>query len=120
MARRIRRATPEKSRLAAASRRQAKASYVLRLCVAGATPRSAAAIRNVTALCDKHLKGRYKLDIVDVYQRPILAVEEGILAVPTLVKKMPLPLRRLIGDMSDIERVLVGLDVKTRGRGERE
>ena len=100
------------SRLSAAARRQAKAPYVLRLCVAGATPRSAEAIRNVTALCEKHLKGRYKLDIIDLYQHPILAVEEGVIAAPTLVKKLPMPLRRLIGDMSDLERVLVGLDIK--------
>jgi len=104
--------------LKAASRRQAKSQYVLRLCVAGATPRSAAAIQNVTALCEKHLKGRYTLDIVDVYQKPILAVDEGVIAAPTLVKKLPLPLRRLIGDMSDEERVLVGLDLKKRGRGD--
>jgi len=114
MARRAKGSKAVERKLAAASRRGAKQHYVLRLCVAGASPRSAAAIRNVTALCEEHLKGRYTLNVIDIYQKPILAVEEGVLAAPTLVRKMPLPLRRLIGDMSNEERVLVGLDIKTR------
>jgi len=114
MAKRVKMATSPEAKLAAAARREAKRHYTLRLCVAGASPRSAAAIKNVTALCEQHLKGRYTLDIVDIYQKPILAVEEGVLAAPTLVKKLPLPLRRLIGDMSRSERVLVGLDIKKK------
>ncbi len=99
--------------LARAARRWSKSSYQLKLYVAGATPRSAQATRNIAALCEKHLKGRYELDVVDIYQRPVLAVDAGILAAPTLVKTLPLPLRRLIGDMSDEQRVLVGLDIGT-------
>ena len=114
MVKRVKEQISVKKALAAESRRATKQHYVLRLCVAGATPRSAAAIKNVTELCEQYLKGRYRLDIVDIYQNPILAVGEGVLAVPTLVKKLPLPLRRLIGDMSDLDQVLVGLDVKKR------
>ncbi len=97
----------------AAARRQKKSRYRLKLFVAGATPKSAAAIRNVTALCEKHLSNRFKLEVVDVYQQPVLAVNEQVIAAPTLIKSLPLPLRRLIGDMSDEQRVLVGLDIRT-------
>ena len=78
------------------------------------TPRSAAAIRDVTAICEDHLKGCYDLEVIDIYRQPTLAKGEQIIAVPTLVKKLPLPLRRLIGDMADMDRVLVGLDLKPR------
>ena len=91
--------------------------YVLRLYVAGINPRSSAAIRSVTAICEEHLKGRYDLEIVDIYQQPTLAKGEQIIAAPTLVKKLPLPLRRLIGDMANKERILVGLDLRPRSRG---
>jgi circadian clock protein KaiB len=87
-------------------------SYVLRLYVTGSTPRSARSILNVQTLCEKRLAGRYKLEVVDIYQQPELAREEEIIAVPTLIKKLPAPLRKLIGDLSDQERVLVGLDLK--------
>jgi len=86
---------------------------VLRLYVAGMTPRSSGAIRAVTEVCERHLKGRYDLEIVDIYRQPTLAKGEQIIAVPTLIKKLPLPLRRLIGDMADTKRVLVGLDLKS-------
>jgi circadian clock protein KaiB len=85
--------------------------YVLRLYVAGITPRSQEAIRSVKAICDEHLSGRYDLQIVDIYQQPVLAKGEQIIAAPTLIKKLPLPLRRLIGSMADEEKVLVGLDL---------
>ena len=85
--------------------------YVLRLCVAGATPRSALAIANSRKLCDDHLNGRYELDIVDLSLHPELAAAEQILAAPTLVKKLPLPLRRFIGDMSHTEKILHGLGI---------
>lgn len=85
--------------------------YILRLCVAGSTPRSAVAIANIRKLCDAHLKGSYELDIVDLSLQPELAAAEQILAAPTLVKKLPLPLRRFIGDMSQTEQILHGLGV---------
>jgi len=88
--------------------------YVLRLYVAGINPRSSAAIRTVTEICEDHLKDRYELEIVDLYQQPTLAKGEQIIAVPTLVKKLPEPLRRFIGDMADKERILVGLDLRPK------
>ena len=95
---------------AALSRREIE-KYVLRLYVSGLTIRSSHAINNIKRICDEHLKGRYTLDVIDLSQQPSLAQDEQILAVPTLIKKLPLPLRRLIGEMSDTERVLVGLDL---------
>lgn len=88
--------------------------YILRLYVAGMTSRSARAVENVRAFCEKHLEGRYDLQVIDVYQQPALARSEQLVAAPTLIKKLPLPLRRLIGDMSDEGRVLVGLDLVPR------
>ena len=88
--------------------------YVLRLYVAGVTPRSVQAIETVKAVCQTHLEGRYELQVIDIYQQPALAKGDQIIAVPTLVKKLPIPLRTLIGDLSDVERVLVGLDLRTR------
>jgi circadian clock protein KaiB len=85
--------------------------YVLRLYVTGMTARATRAIQNVRAICDEHLKGRYDLEVVDVYQQPSLAKDEQIIAAPTLIKKLPLPLRRIIGDMSRRDRVLLGLDL---------
>jgi circadian clock protein KaiB len=86
--------------------------YVLRLYVAGATPKSTQAIMNIKKICEEHLKGRYDLEVIDIYQQPTLAKGEQIIAVPTLVKKLPPPLRRFIGSMADMERILVGLDLK--------
>ena len=88
--------------------------YILRLYVAGMTTRSARAVDNVRAFCDKHLQGRYDLQVIDVYQQPSLAKSEQLIAAPTLIKKLPLPLRRLIGDMSNEDRILVGLDLLPR------
>ena len=88
--------------------------YVLRLYVAGTTPQSARAIANVKKLCEEYLKGRYELEVIDLYQQPQLAQGEQIIAAPTLIKKLPLPLRRIIGDMSRSERVLVGLDLQKK------
>lgn len=85
--------------------------YVLRLYVSGLTPNSARAIANLRTLCDEHLAGRYELEVVDVFQQPELARADQIVAVPTLIKKLPLPMRRLIGDLSQKERVLVGFDL---------
>jgi circadian clock protein KaiB len=89
--------------------------YVLRLYVAGQTPKSVLAIVNIKKICEENLKGRYMLDVIDLYQQPQLAQGEQIIALPTLIKKLPPPLRRIIGDMSNTERVLVGLDLRKKG-----
>jgi circadian clock protein KaiB len=88
--------------------------YVLRLYVAGATPRSTEAILNIKTICEEHLKGRYQLEVIDIYQQPVLAKGAQIIAAPTLVKKLPPPLRRFIGSMHDLDRILVGLDIKPK------
>ena len=86
--------------------------YVLRLYVTGSTPRSTRAIQNIRALCEEHLSGRYDLEVIDIYQQPVLAQGEQIIAAPTLIKKLPHPLRKVIGDLSNSERVLMGLDLR--------
>jgi circadian clock protein KaiB len=86
--------------------------YVLRLYVAGLTPRSTRAIANIKKICEDHLAGRYSLEVIDLYKHPSLADGEQIIAAPTLLKKLPLPLRRFIGDMSDMEKIIVGLDLR--------
>jgi circadian clock protein KaiB len=86
--------------------------YILHLYVTGMTPRSQRAIESIRALCEEHLAGRCELKIIDIYQQPELARSAQIIAAPTLVKSLPPPLRRLIGDMSDEGRVLVALGVK--------
>ncbi len=88
--------------------------YVLRLYIAGQTPKSVKAITNLKKICEENLQGRYKLEVIDLYQSPQLAQGEQIIAVPTLIKKLPPPLRRIIGDMSNTERVLVGLDLRKK------
>jgi circadian clock protein KaiB len=88
--------------------------YVLRLYVAGINPRSSTAIRSITEICEEHLKENYELEIIDIYQQPTLAKGEQIIAAPTLIKKLPLPLRRFIGDLADKERILVGLDLRLK------
>ena len=90
--------------------------YVLRLYVTGMTARSARAIENLRAICDEYLDGRYDLEVVDIYQQPVLTRGEQIIAAPTLIKKLPLPMRRIIGDMSNRERVLIGLDLVAASR----
>ena len=88
--------------------------YVLRLYVAGTTARSLNAILDIKKICEEHLKGRYELEVIDIYQQPTLAKGEQIIAAPTLVKKLPLPLRKFIGSMHDVDRILVGLDLKPK------
>jgi circadian clock protein KaiB len=88
--------------------------YVLRLYITGMTARSRRAIQNIRAICEAHLHGSYELEVVDLYQQPVLAAGEQIFAAPTLVKRLPAPLRRIIGDMSDTGRVLAGLDLQPR------
>ena len=85
--------------------------YVLRLYVSGSTPKSALAVENIKRICEQHLKNRYALEVIDIYQQPNLARDEQIVAVPTLIKRSPLPQRRLIGDLSDLRKVLLGLDL---------
>ena len=85
-----------------------KQKYVLRLYVAGMTPQSSQAIQNITRICEENLKGRYDLQIIDIYQQPALAKGEQIIAAPTLIKKLPLPLRKFIGNMADKEKSLSG------------
>ncbi len=89
--------------------------YVLRLYITGMTPRSIRAIENLRAICDENLPGRYTLEIIDIYQRPQLMRGEQIIATPTLIKQLPVPLRRFVGDLSNKEKVLFGLDLKSRG-----
>jgi circadian clock protein KaiB len=100
--------------LEAASRDAKTQRYTLRLYVAGLTPRSQEAIRSVTAICEEHLAGRCDLEVIDIYQNPVLAKGEQIIAAPTLIKKLPLPLRKIIGNLADKERVLVGLDLRSK------
>jgi circadian clock protein KaiB len=88
--------------------------YVLRLYVTGSTPRSVAAISNIHKFCEEHLKGRYDLEVIDIYQQPVLAQGEQIIAAPTLIKKLPFPLRKVVGDLSNEDRVLVGLDLQPK------
>jgi circadian clock protein KaiB len=86
--------------------------YVLRLFVSGFTPRSLRAIDNLRTICDGHLAGRYRMEVVDLYQSPSLAHDEQIIATPTLLKIRPTPQRRVIGDLSDVGKVLHGLDIR--------
>ena len=100
------------SDLERAAQRAAAARYVLRLYVTGMTARSRRAVENVRRICEEHLSGQYDLEVIDIYHQPTLAKGEQIIAAPTLIKKLPLPLRRIIGDMSSTERVLLGLDLR--------
>ena len=118
-----RRAAPRQERDAFESTREFEAAiadakkgerYVLRLYVTGSTPRSAAAITNIRKLCEEHLKGHYDLEVIDIYQQPVLAQGEQIIAAPTLIKKLPFPLRKVVGDLSNENRVLMGLDLRPR------
>jgi len=102
---------PTPSRLQSAGAGGAAERYVLKLYVTGATARSLRAIANIKTICEQHLKGRYDLEVVDVYRRPALLRTDQIVAVPTLVKKLPVPLRLLVGDLSRTEQVLQGLDL---------
>ncbi len=104
-------------RMEKAAREAGEVKYVLRLYVAGLTPRSRRAIENIRKISEEELEGRYELEIIDVYQQPELAKEQNVLAAPTLIKELPLPLRRIIGDLSDKEKVIVGLDLRPKRNG---
>ena len=97
-----------RSRKSAASQKM----YRLRLYVTGQTPRSASSLQNLKEVCDEYLAGRFELDVVDIYQQPELAREAQIIAAPTLIKMLPLPLRKLVGDLSNRKQVLMGLDIQ--------
>lgn len=95
----------------------ADAEYVLRLYVSGQTPRSILAIENMRRICAEHLSRRYSLEIIDIYQNPEACAQQQIIAAPTLIKVLPHPLRRIIGDLSNTEKVLVGLELRPRPDG---
>lgn len=88
--------------------------FDLRLYIAGQTARSIAALANLQRICDEHLAGRYRIEVIDLVERPQLARGDQIFALPTLVRKLPEPIRKLVGDLSDTERALVGLDLRPR------
>lgn len=90
------------------------ARWNLRLYVAGQTPRSLSAFKNLKEICEEYLKGKYHIEVIDLMENPTLARGDQILAVPTLVRKLPQPIRKIIGDLSNTERVLVGLDIQPR------
>jgi circadian clock protein KaiB len=108
---------PMARRLEAAIAADSKERFVLRLYVSGLTARSRQAIENIRRLCEQHLAGRHELQIIDIYQQPELAKDQQLIAAPTLVKKLPLPLRKLVGDMQDSARVLVMLGVTVEDKG---
>ena len=92
----------------------AEAAYSLRLYVAGQTPKSVLAFENLRRICDEYLAGRYEIEIIDLLENPQLARGDQILAIPTLVRRLPEPIKKIIGDLSNVERVLVGLDLRVR------
>jgi circadian clock protein KaiB len=94
------------------NRKDGEATLELRLYVAGQTPKSLVALRNLKKICEEHLRGRYRLHVIDLVKTPQLAQNDQILAIPTLVRNLPQPIRKIIGDLSDTQRVLVGLNVR--------
>lgn len=88
--------------------------YLLRLYVSRSTLKSKVAVENIQRMCDEYVKGRYELEVLDIHEHAQLARDEQIVAVPTLIKRLPAPLQRLVGDMSDLDKVLFGLDLKVR------
>jgi circadian clock protein KaiB len=100
-------------RFAEAIRDHDQRRYVLRLYVVGATAGSQRAISNLKEICESELAGRYELEVIDIYQQPVLGADQQIVALPTLIKELPLPVQRLVGDLSDRDRVLLGLDLRS-------
>ena len=100
----------------AALKKRQKTHYFLRLYVSGLTPKSQRAIENLKNVCEEHLKGRYELEVIDIFQQPDIAQAEQIIATPTLIKELPPPLRKFIGDMSQSEKILVGLELKPQAK----
>jgi circadian clock protein KaiB len=103
-----------KSQLERAAQRRHKQRYLLRLYITGTTPASSRAVEKVRTICEEHLQGRYQLEVFDIYRMPALAKDEQIIATPTLIKVLPSPLRRFIGDLTKIEAVLFGLDLRRK------
>jgi len=99
-------------------RTRQKEAWNLRLYIAGATPRATSALENLKAICEQHLTGQYRIEVIDLLKHPQLAKGDQIVAVPTLVRHLPPPVKKIIGDLSDAERVLVGLDLRRRDRTE--
>ena len=97
-----------------------KDRYVLRLYIAGMNPKSVAAVENIRRICDEQLPGKCQLDVIDIYQQPILAMNGQIVAAPTLVKELPPPLKKLVGSMADTDRVLIGLDLQSRVKSRKD
>jgi circadian clock protein KaiB len=97
------------------SHKQQEDAWVLRLYVAGQTPKSVTAFANLKKICGEHLNNKYRIEIIDLLENPQLARGDQILAVPTLVRNLPPPMRKIIGDLSNTERVLIGLDLRARG-----
>ncbi len=111
-----RKASPKRRSLARAKARRVTVEWELRLYIAGETSRSMAAFANLQRLCEEHLKGRYRIEVIDLLRNPQLARGDQILAIPTLVRKLPTPIKKIIGDLSNEERVLVGLDLRPLSR----
>ena len=105
---------------ASADAPSASETWELRLYVAGKSPKSVAAFSNLKRLCEEHLAGRYRIEVVDLLKNPQLAAGDQIVAIPTLIRKLPEPLRRIVGDLSDAERTLVGLQLRQAGSGSRD
>jgi circadian clock protein KaiB len=105
-------AKPPKAQAAQATDNATNATLELRLYVAGQTPKSLIALKNLKKICEEHLQGRYRLHVIDLVKTPQLAQDDQILAIPTLVRNLPHPIRKIIGDLSDAQRVLVGLDIR--------
>ena len=97
--------------LGMAQQREGKGKYILRLYIAGTTPKSMRAVHNLRQICSKHLEGRHDLEVIDTYQNPQTVIDNKIIAIPTLIKELPPPLCRLVGDLSDTKKVLSALDI---------
>ena len=106
--------TKDLNEMETAVKERENSHYFLRLFVSGLTQKSQRAIDNLKAICEEYLKDRYELEVIDIFQQPKLAQAEQIIAAPTLIKELPPPLRRFIGDMSQTEKILVGLEVKPK------
>ena len=103
-----------RKKIGLAGKRKRQPKYVLRLYISRSTLKSELAVKNIKQVCEQHLKGRYDLEVIDINQQANLARDEQIVAVPTLIKRLPRPLQRLVGDMSDLDKVLFGLDLRVR------
>jgi circadian clock protein KaiB len=113
----MKRKRPARKQSRRAAKNESRKMFRLRLYVTGQTPRSVASVQNLREVCDEYLAGRFELEVIDIYQQPELAREAHIIAVPTLVKSLPLPFRKLVGDLSNHHQVVLGLDLKPEEPG---